>query len=363
MEMALLVQILMSAFPNFRDFLSSPVGGQIANLVSGAADAADWDDFTARVEAMDEETQGVLLRELGIGPSPDQGIIDKYENMDVDYGPGFDLPESYPSATEAARDLAERGERLSAQHFDPVAAAERYRGLFGDISEEYAALPGEVAAGSQDVQSAYDALRAELETGGDELMGDYEDWWGGARELVSELGEWERGDINRRYDEAGRETQQAMSARGLGSTGLASIGAGNERERTSDLLRLQEQTVEQRLGVEMDFGGAQLTAQERLLAAGINIGGQAANAMQFGNQLWANTAMGSLDARAGIAGGEFGAYDQAAINRLNSMRMFGEGAIGTQLDATQMWLRYQAEKPMIMPQQNQSADVYPSFGR
>jgi hypothetical protein len=259
--------------------------------------------------------------------------------------------------------LGREGKALGEEYFDPPANVERYQEAFADIEAGLEALPGEVSASSAAVQQLYGGLRGELAGGATQLAGGYADILGRARGLVSELGEAERQDINRRFGEAGTEAQMGLSARGLGgSTISSSVGAGIERERSTALLGLQEQTARQRLGVEATFGLPGLTAQERLLGAGVNLGAAQAGALERGGSLYANTALNTLGTRANIAAGETRAYTNAAINRVQNLYQFDTYPIETQMQGAGMAMNWRGPFMAIQPQATNYATVQPYGG-
>jgi hypothetical protein len=350
-----LLQFLKGAWGTFADFAASSLGGFILGQIGASADMADWDEFEAKVEEVGGQGEHVLENLIGVDVTPPGEMAQAIGDM------GFG-PEPDPTAVDIAQDVYAEGTALGSEFFDPTEAVARYQETFQGISEGFQGLPDEIAALNQNVSDLYGEARTGFEAGYGALMGDYEDWWGGARELVAGLGEWERGDINRRYNEAGIEQQMQLGARGLGATGLASIAGGIERERSGDLLRLQEQIARQQLGVEMDFGGAMLGAQERGMGASLNLYGAEAAAMQGGNQLWGNAAMNALMAQANIAGGEFGAFNTAAANRLSNMYTAAGYPINTQLAAGQQALNWFQNEPMVMPQAGSGPDLYPYGG-
>lgn len=314
-----LVGFLSQAFPEFRAFMATPQGQA---LVSGAATA---DYRAAEQEALD------ILRE-----SNEQGarIVDEVL-----------LP-----MVERAQAIGEEAAGLGKEFFDPNAAVRRFRQATRGVREGLEALPGEVRAGTAAVQHQFGAVGRDLATGAADINRRFGASLETARGLVSTLGEAERQDINRRFTETGSELQMGLSARGLGgSTISSSIGTGVERERATALLGLQEQTARQRLGVEETFGLAGLGARERLLGAGINLGAQRAGALQFGNQLFAGTSLGALGARGNLAAGEVGAFDQAALNRINSILAAGGFTTGAQLGATGQALDFRGQFTIPFP--------------
>lgn len=403
---------LLSVFPQFRDFLSSTFGGQIINQWSAQQQKQAMDEFRATLDEVNARSWDMLTQTVGLagaeGPwrirpevRPDAHIRTELQRR-IDAGEPLGRLERYaertPTAIAGAFELEEEGRRLGKEYFDPHAATERFTEALAPAVAGLEALPGQVARASGRVQKLYGGVQAELRTGaadvaggyaalGEELQrgaagiaGGYQDLLGRARGLVSTLGGQERRDITRQFTEAESEAQMGLSARGLGgSTISSSIGAGFGRERTEALGRLQDRLTTQQLGVEETFGlsglgarerlfgarinlgAAGLGAAERFVGAGANVGAQQATAMQFGNQLYAGTAAGTLAARGNIAAGRVGEFNQAAINRLSNLFNFGQVPIQTQMQGAGFGLGWTGPYTAVMPAQYQSANVY-SYG-
>lgn len=365
-------------FKMFNDFVSSTGGGFLIAQASGAEFNRKWEEFVAQADEATRATAQMLQQTVGIGgptrqvrsdiTDPEarawiQERIDSGQAVNEDWYDQLteEVPQ-FPSAIAGAFEVSREGRRLGKEFFDPQEASQRFRDEFAPIVEGFQALPGQVSAANERVQGLFGDLRGELRAGGADLLGGFEDILGTATDLVSGLGEFERQDINRRFTEAGSELQMGLSARGLGgSTISSSIGSGIERERSTALLGLQEQTARQQLSVQETFGLAGLSAQERLLGAGINLGGQRAGALQFGNQLFANTSLGALGARGNIAAGQVGAYDQAAMNQLNNLLAFGGFPVQTQLAGAGLGLNLFESMPLFPPTPNAPPAIYP-FG-
>ncbi|HEU00251.1 hypothetical protein LCGC14_0589800 [marine sediment metagenome] len=325
-----LVGILSQIFPPFRDFMASAPGQVIIQGVAGDKFDAAQDEALDVIRGANE--QGAAL------------VND------------FLMP-----MIERSQEIGEEAIGLGEEFFDPGEASARFGEAFGPVTEGLEALPGQIRTDNERVQQLYASLAKALQAGTADITGGFEDILGTATELVSGLGEAERQDINRRFTEAGTESQMALAARGLGGFG-ASITSGIERERSTALLGLEEQISQQQLGVQETFGLAGLSARERLLGAGINLFGQKAGAMQFGNQLFANTAMGSLAARGNIAGGQVGAFDQAATNRINSLLSAGGFSASAQLGATGQAFDFFGPLTVPFPSPPQFPNIFGSSG-
>lgn len=94
------------------------------------------------------------------------------------------------------------------------------------------------------------------------------------------LGAQERRDINRQFDELSASQTQDLARRGLGSSTITStVQQGAERERADAVGRLEDRLRRQRVGTLADITGQTLGAQERLGAAGFDIGRQGRSAI------------------------------------------------------------------------------------
>jgi hypothetical protein len=370
-----LTQPLRDIFNLFEEFASSVGGGFVLSLASAAKAEEVWEAFVAGLDEDKKAIAGELARTIGIGGptrqvrsdlgfGPEeiawiQERIDSGQAVNEDWYNQLteDVPNPFKNAIEGAFDLAAQGEELGAEFFDPEGSVARFREATGPVVEGLEALPGQVASANEDLQRFFGSLRGDFQTGAADINAGFQDIFGTATGLVENLGVAERQDINRRFDEAGGEQAQRLSQRGFGGTILSSVASGFERERSTALLTLEEQIAEQQLGVQETFGLGALSAQERLLAGDINLGAMQGSAQQFGNQLFANTAFNSLAAQGNIAAGEFGAFDQAAVNRLNSLGFFGQIPGQTQLSATDLLLQFYGQQPVVAPGSGQQPPI------
>lgn len=381
-----LLKILKEMFGTVSDFLSSPLGGLWVGGWAADKSFNDWEDFEQQVAASNEEGVKIIRETLGIGSGGDP-LDPSSPNFDPDLfdfnqgvTPAANAPQSVkdkyavwqergvggfvvPSAIEGAFETGREARRLGKEYFDPYSAVDRYKEAFAPTVEGLEALPGEVTTANQRVQDLYGRVGGQFRAASADLNRRWGESLQTARGLVSSLGEAERQDINRRFTEAGTEMQMGLSARGqAGGTISSSLGMGVERERSTALLGLNEQMARQRLGVEETFGVGGLSARERLMGAGLNFGVARAGAMQYGNQLYANTAMGALAGRGNIAAGEVGAFDQAAQRRIDNLLRAGGFQVGTQLNAAGMALNWQGPNTLVQPMPNYGPQTYPYGG-
>ena len=80
--------------------------------------------------------------------------------------------------------------------------------------------------------------------------------YGTARGLASGLSDQATRDVNRRFDQLGAAGQAGLAARGIGgSTVGPSVAYANERNRSDELRRVNDERIQALLGVEETFGG------------------------------------------------------------------------------------------------------------
>lgn len=412
---------LAAMFPQVADFISSPRGGIFLNQMNANEQAEIIEEIRADIDESNRFGFDILTRQLGVG-SPTRGMrlipgvegtqlgetgakelqrkleagetLTQWEQYYVERTPLSDLP---PSVLEQVRTFVTQGIGQAQDWFDPEASAAQFGEDLATATKRLEALPGEVAAATRDVQglygeageyleagaagvaAQYGGLRAELRTGAADLAGGYEDILGRARGLVSTLGEAERQDINRRFGEAGTEMRMELASRGVGGGTIeSSLAAGVERERSTALLGLEEQTTRQRLGVEQTFGLPALSAQERLLGAGINLGtagagaaerfvgagtnvrAQQAGALQFGNQLYAGTALNAAGQLINIGAGQYGARERAGGRSLDELYRFGTWQTGAGFDAASLALPWSGQNTIWAPPYSPGISVQPA---
>lgn len=69
-------------------------------------------------------------------------------------------------------------------------------------------------------------------------------------------------DVNRRFDRTGAAGQASLASRGLGGSTLgSSVAFANERNRSDELRRVNDDRIRTLLGVEETFGGRQIDTE------------------------------------------------------------------------------------------------------
>jgi hypothetical protein len=113
-------------------------------------------------------------------------------------------------------------------------------------------------------QSAQDEARAANEERYKNILAGYDDRWNRAMGQLEGVGNQQREDMNRRYDNNKGEIAQSLVARGMSnSTVKDNIEAGNERERNQASNRLEEALTRERLGYDTGLQGDLLQFMER----------------------------------------------------------------------------------------------------
>jgi hypothetical protein len=87
--------------------------------------------------------------------------------------------------------------------------------------------------------------------------------YGRATSLVGDFSDQNVRDVNQRFDQLGASALANLSARGLGGSTIApSISYANERNRSDELRRVNDERLNTLLGVESLFGGQQIAASQ-----------------------------------------------------------------------------------------------------
>lgn len=303
--------IFVRIFKALNRFISSELGGLVISQLSAAQFQKLWDDFKLEVDKNTRAQMDIIEGQLGVGTSTGE------------------------SAIQTAVNLAQEVGTLGGENLNPDQALARFNELTGSGREVFTDLPGQVAAGNVATQAFFSNLREEQRTGATDINRRFGESLTTARGLVSTLGGQERVDINRAFTESGIAQQQNLAARGLGSSTIrSSIASGVERERTDALGRLQDRLTRQQLGVEATFGLSGLSARERLLGAGINVGTIQGGAAQAGNVLAANVGLGVGTGLANIGAQGTQTFDAAALNQILVKQGLGQDVIDTILRAS-----------------------------
>ena len=89
------------------------------------------------------------------------------------------------------------------------------------------------------------------------------DLYGRARGLAGSLSGQATRDVNQRFDQLGASAQLGLRARGIGGSTVApSLAYANERNRSDELRRVNDDRIRTLLGVESTFGGGEIAANQ-----------------------------------------------------------------------------------------------------
>jgi hypothetical protein len=81
--------------------------------------------------------------------------------------------------------------------------------------------------------------------------------------LVGDLSNQNVRDVNQRFDQIGASNIAGLNARGIGGSTVApSLAYANERNRSDELRRVNDERLNTLLGVESLFGGQQISASQ-----------------------------------------------------------------------------------------------------
>lgn len=297
-------------------FAGSAVGGSLINIFQAIRADERFAEFT------DEMLEPIVRR---------------IEEIDIELG------DTANDADVAAELSIQRGDEL----FDPDVADAAFNQAMDSVSESLGALPGQVRTES-------DRILDEFGTGAEGINRGFGEQLTTARDLVRQLGDQERRDINTQFDAERGAARMDLVARGIGgSTVRQSQDALFATQRRDALGRLQDQTVRQQLGVEETFGLAGLNARTNLLTNEAQIA-QNANTLSANTTLQALTQQGNI----GIAGinNRFASSQALLDNRLK----FGRFGADTRLGAAGLRLQGQSAIPLIIPQGPQLAQLGPA---
>jgi hypothetical protein len=268
-----------------------------------------------------------------------------------------------------AQGLANQGIQQGNQLFSQVGQNQRFQRFMGSTMQGLQGLPGQVgqqtAGLNQLAAGGGVALQRQFGLGGQNLMrnfgqrtgqvgGQFQQLFNQAQQVSAGLGQQERADINRRFDQFGARQAADLQERGFSaSTGAAAIQRGVEEQRGQELGGLGERLRREQVGILGQFGGAaasanerltgqQLGAQQQLLGAGTALGqnllGQQLQTGQFGAGLGANVGLQSLGMQGGFGMGQLGMLQQAGMNQMNNLMGFGQLPISTGMFGLQQGL-------------------------
>lgn len=133
---------------------------------------------------------------------------------------------------------------------------------YGDILGQYGSLIGQT---NQGIQQFGNDLMQQAQTAGGQLLGGYDDRYKRNMDYLANAGQQEGSDIRAQYAAQGNNMEQGLRDRGMaGTTVQNSLRAGNTREQTNALGRLNERVNQQRVQADTQLSGDKLNAQSGL---------------------------------------------------------------------------------------------------
>jgi hypothetical protein len=314
--------------------------------------------------------------------------------QEADVAAGYGLLGQQPSAgqlTGQAQNLAQQGIGMGNQYFNPGQQQQWFNQFLGPTMQGLQGLPGQVAGQTgglnQLAAQGGAGLQQQFGQGAGNLMGafgqrtgqvggQFQDLFRQAQQVSAGLGEQERADINRRYNQFGASQAADLANRGLSASTIAtSTQRGVEEQRGQELGRLGERMQGQQLGILGQFGGGaasamerltggQLGAQQAMLGMGTGLGqnllAQQLGIGQFGAGLGANVGLGALGQMGGLGMGQLGMMGQANANQLQNLYNFGQLPISTGMQGVQQGLGFIGSINRI-PGQSQPVQIQPGL--
>lgn len=344
----------------FTSFISSPIGGLFSNYLAGKRFQNQLQDLQGQIDFSNQQGQNILGQLGGL-----------------------------PNVQQQAGQLNQQVGQIANNAFSPNSIA-GFLGLFNPSLQGLQQLPGQIGSqvggatqafqqgasqlGGQFLQGA-GVLSNQLGQVGRQVTQGLESQADRARGIVSQIGQQQREDINRGFNELAAQKQSDLQSRGLrGTTLTTNVARGVESDRLAEQRRLSEQIAGQRLGVESTFGAAPLAAQERFGLASSNLGqnllfggsqlrqGLMSNLLAGrlqGAGLQAQTGLGALGQQANIAGQQFQGFQQGALNQISSLLAGGQLPISTALQTAGLGLGFFGPFTTLGPGQFQPAQTFP----
>ncbi len=313
-----------------------------------------------------------------------QGDIDK----------GFALTQGAPNVGQLvgqAQGLANQGIQQGNQLFSQQAQNNNFQQFLGSTMQGLQGLPGQVGqqTGRLNMLASQggNILNQQFGQGAQNLMGgfgqrtqqvggQFNQLFGQAQQLSAGLGQQERADINRRFDQFGAQQASNLQERGFSaSTGAASIQRGVEEQRGQELGGLGERLQRERLGILGEFGAGSALAQERLTGGalgsqqgvlGMQTGlgqqllGQQLGVGQFGAALGANVGLGAFGQQGQLGTNQLGFLQQAGVNQQQNLMNFGQLPINAGMFGNQQALGQIQSINRLPPNQFQGVQIQPS---
>lgn len=246
-----------------------------------------------------------------------------------------DISDSFNSFQGAVN----QGNKPAEEYWRDRAALQRASGSMGAkaLADAFNAKYGGGGGGGS-FANAQNAANQANEARYQDILGGYQQRYERNLANLQGAGQQEAADINRRYDERAANIRSDLIARGMGnSTTVDTMLAGNERERTNDLGRLQERLRNQQLAVDTGLTGDTLQFMERRndvgpdlnmlarLASGVgaaSVGGQGVE-MLSPSEVGFQNPLAMLARQGGYQGGGRGYETSEERNRRRGTGTFG----------------------------------------
>lgn len=337
---------------------------------------------------------GGLAANWGLAQQQQQMNQEVRAAQEADLARGYGMIGQMPSAgqlTGLAQSVAGQGIGMGNQYFNPGQQQQWFNQFLGPTMQGLQGLPGQVAGqtGALNQLAATGGAGLQQQFGGGlqnlmggfgqrtgQVGGQFQDLFRQAQQVSAGLGEQERADINRRYNQFGAQQASDLASRGLSASTLAtSTQRGVEEQRGQELGRLREGLAREQLGVLSDFGvggalaqerltGGQLGAQQWGLGAGTGLGqnllGQQLGVGQFGAGLGANVGLGAFGQMGQLGMGQLGMMGQANVNQLQNLYNFGQLPISTGMQGVQQGLGFIGSINRV-PGQYQPVQIQPGL--
>lgn len=159
-------------------------------------------------------------------------------------------------------------------------------------------------------QQAMNEANAANEQRYQDILKGYEDLHGRVLGDLSGVGDQEKRDIDRRYDNMGSDVYQRLVNRGFGNSTIpATMQAGVERERSASQSRLASDLARMRANADQNITGQRLGVMERRTDAQPDINQMIALSQGLGRGGYGSGGFGG-----GMGGGGFGISPQAYRN-------------------------------------------------
>lgn len=199
-----------------------------------------------------------------------------------------------------------------------------YGRQMADVLSGYRGVEGQIGQGGADMQAAISGGYGDLTSG-------YQQRYQRGMGLLEGMGVQEGKDIRQDYAKSAADQQQSLIDRGMGSASLgATMAAGNQREQTDALGRLNERLRAQQFAADTSLSGDVLASQERGLTTGL----QARDVNQARALAAANQTLGVQGQNAAnmaqLSAEQINAMQNMGLQGLNMQQQFGAQLAGQQ---------------------------------